>query len=69
LDIVHFQNLIHSDEYLTEQLLKVTNDFNITEYIFTITRDNATTNNSMLDEFETAIKEQFNAKPNNLQQL
>jgi hypothetical protein len=48
--------------------LKATNDFNITEYIFTVTRDNASPNNAMLDQFEATAEEQREGKPNNLQQ-
>jgi len=66
LDIVHLKDPIHSGEYLVEQLLSVTNDFNITEYIFTITRDNATLVNSMLNLFEETAKEQRHEKLDNL---
>ena len=45
----------------------VTNDFNITEYIFTVTQDNAAPNNRMLEEFEVIVGDQRNAKPDNLQ--
>jgi hypothetical protein len=48
--------------------LSVTNDFNITEYVFTVTRDNATPNDSMLDIFEETVREQRYEKPDNLQQ-
>jgi hypothetical protein len=68
LDVVHLKDPIHSGEYLVEQLLSVTNDFNITEYIFTITQDNASPNDSMLDLFEETAIEQRNEKPDNLQQ-
>jgi hypothetical protein len=68
LDVVHLTDPIHDGEYLVEQLLSVTNDFNITEYIFTITRDNASPNNSMLDQFEETAIEQRHEKPENLQQ-
>ena len=68
LDIVHLTDPIHDREYLAEQLLSVTNDFNITKYIFTITRDNASPNDSMLDQFEETAKEQCYEKPENLQQ-
>jgi hypothetical protein len=37
LDVVHLKDPVYSKEYLAEQLLSVTNDFNITKYIFTIT--------------------------------
>ena len=68
LDIVYLKDPLHSGEYIAEQLLSVTDDFNITEYIFTITRDNATPNDSMLDTFEETAAEQFYQKPDNLQQ-
>jgi hypothetical protein len=48
--------------------LGVTNDFNITEYIFTVTRDNTTPNDSILDVFEETAREQRYEKPDNLQQ-
>lgn len=68
MDVVHLTDPIHDREYLAEQLLSVTNNFNITEYIFTITRDNASPNNSMLDQFEETVTEQCHEKPENLQQ-
>ena len=69
MDVVHFTDPIHDGEYLAEQLLSVTNDFNITEYIFTITRDNVSSNDSMLDQFEETATEQRYEKLENLQQL
>jgi hypothetical protein len=69
LDVVHLEDPIHSREYLVEQLLSVTNNFNITKYIFIVTQDNASLNNSMLDLFEETVIEQRNEKPDNLQQL
>ena len=68
LDVVYLKDPLHSSEYIAEQLLSVTDDFNITEYIFTITRDNATPNDSMLDVFEEIAGEQRDQKPDNLQQ-
>jgi hypothetical protein len=68
LDIVYLTDSIHDREYLAEQLLSITNNFNITEYIFTITQDNTSPNNSMLDQFEEVAKEQCYKKPENLQQ-
>jgi hypothetical protein len=68
LDVVHLIDPIHDGEYLAEQLLSVTNDFNITKYIFTITQDNASPNDSMLDQFEETATEQRHEKPENLQQ-
>jgi hypothetical protein len=66
LDVVYLKDPLHSGEYIAEQLLSVTDDFNITEYIFTITRDNATPNDSMLDVFEEIAREQRDQKPDNL---
>jgi hypothetical protein len=68
LDVVHLKNLVYSREYLVEQLLSVTNNFNITKYIFTITQDNTSLNNSMLDQFEETVEEQRYEKLENLQQ-
>ena len=67
-NIVHLKEPVHSGEYLAEQLLSVTNNFNITEYIFTVTRDNASPNHSMLDQVEATVRDQRDEKPNNLQQ-
>jgi hypothetical protein len=52
LDVIHLQEPIHSGEYLAEQLLIVTNDFKITHGVFTITRDNASNNTAMLNQYE-----------------
>jgi hypothetical protein len=52
LDVIHLQEPIHSGEYLAEQLINVTDDYSITPAIFTITRDNASTNTTMLLEYE-----------------
>jgi len=38
------------------------------EYIFTVTRDNTSPNNTMLEEFEAIVEDQRNEKPDNLQQ-
>jgi hypothetical protein len=48
--------------------LKATNNFNITEYIFTVIQDNILPNNAILDQFEATAEEQYKGKPNNLQQ-
>ncbi len=68
LNIVHFKDLIYSREYFANQLVSITNDFNITKYIFTITRDNAKLNNTMLDLLEAIIDQQRYEKLDNLQQ-
>jgi hypothetical protein len=67
LDIVYLKDPIYSGKYFAEQLLLVTNNFNITEYIFTVTRDNIKPNNIMLDNLEATADQQRYKKPENLQ--
>ena len=52
LDVIHLQEPIHSGEYLAKQMINVTDDYSITPAIFTVTRDNASTNTTMLLEYE-----------------
>jgi hypothetical protein len=52
LDVIHLQEPIHSGEYLAEQMMNVTDNYSITPAIFIITRDNASTNTTMLLEYE-----------------
>jgi hypothetical protein len=52
--MIALYKLIHSGEYLAQQLLIVTNDYKITNGVFTITRDNASNNITMLNEYEIA---------------
>jgi hypothetical protein len=54
LDIIELTDLVHSGEYLAKKLSKITNSLRITKVVFTITRDNAASNNTMLNEFEAA---------------
>lgn len=56
LDLVHLSEPIHSGEYLARILFAVTEDFEITKGLFTVTRDNASTNTKMLKLFESAAK-------------
>ena len=64
LDVIHLKEPIHSGEYLADQLLTVTDSFSITTSVFTITRDNASNNTTMLMSYEEASK----SKPKTLQQ-
>ena len=59
LDIIELTKPIHDGVYLCEKLLKVTNRLGITCAILAITQDNASTNNSMLDEFKACVKAQW----------
>jgi hypothetical protein len=55
LDIIELTDPVHSREYLAEKLSEITNSLKITKAVFTITRDNAASNNTMLNEFEAAV--------------
>jgi hypothetical protein len=55
LDIIQLTDPVHSREYLAEKLSKITNSLKITKAVFTITQDNASPNNTMLNEFEAAV--------------
>jgi len=61
LDIIELTKPIHDGQYLCEKLLEVTNRLGITCAILAITRDNASPNNTMLDEFEAIVQEQWEA--------
>ena len=52
LDIVHLLEPVHSSEYLAGRFLFVTDEFSVTEGLFTVTRDNAGSNDTMLAEIE-----------------
>lgn len=58
---------IHSREYLSEMLVKITNSFSITHSIFTVTRDNATLNDVMLLNFESKVYSQRMVAPLSIQ--
>jgi hypothetical protein len=47
-------DLVHSREYLVEKLSKITDSLKITKVVFTITWDNVSPNNTMLNDFEVA---------------
>jgi hypothetical protein len=55
LNIIKLINPIHDSLYLAQKLLKVTNRLQITCAIMSITRDNASPNNTMLDKFKAII--------------
>jgi hypothetical protein len=54
LDIIELTDPVHSGECLAEKMSEITGSLKITKAAFTITRDNATPNNTMLDTFEAA---------------
>jgi hypothetical protein len=55
LDIIELIDLVYFKEYLAEKLFKITNSLRITKAVFTITRDNAVFNNTMLNEFKAVV--------------
>jgi hypothetical protein len=63
LDIMELKEPIHSGEYLCEMLVKITDSFDITHAIFTVTRDNASANDVMLSNFESEAYTQRMASP------
>jgi hypothetical protein len=59
LDIIELTNPIHSGKYLAKKMLEVTDLLGITCATISITRDNASPNNVMLDEFEAIVADQW----------
>ena len=55
LDIIELTNPVHDGLYLAQKLLKVTNRLQITCAVMLVTRDNASLNNIMLDEFKAVV--------------
>ena len=53
LDLIELKEPIHSSEYLALMVVKITDSFGITHLVFTITRDNASPNNTMLANFKS----------------
>jgi hypothetical protein len=47
LDIIELENPVHSGLYLAAELLKVTNNYGITHTIISVTRDNASVNDTL----------------------
>jgi hypothetical protein len=60
LDIIELAKPIHDSQYFYNKLLEITDRLSITCVILSITHDNASPNNIMLDEFETAVQYQYN---------
>jgi len=58
LDIIELTNLIHDSLYLAQKLLEVIDRLHITCAIMSVTRDNASPNNIMLDKFKAVVATQ-----------
>jgi len=59
LDIIELKDAVYNRRYLYERLLEVTDRFDITHAVISITRDNASPNNTMLDEFEAVVQDRW----------
>jgi hypothetical protein len=66
---MELQEPIHSKEYLSKMLVKITDSFSITHSIFTITRDNTTPNDVMLSNFKSKVYSQQIVAPLSIQHL
>ena len=68
LDIIPLLETIHSGEYLAQIFLSVTDLYNVSSAILSITRDNASANNVMISNIECSLNERQNLLQPNLQQ-
>ena len=59
LDVIELLEPIHSGVYMCEELIKVTDYFDLTLAVFTISHDNARPNDSLLKEFEEKSKDRY----------
>jgi hypothetical protein len=59
LDIIELTKPVYNGTYLVKKLLEVTDRLSIICAILLVIRDNASPNNTMLDEFEAVIAEQW----------
>jgi hypothetical protein len=57
VDILQLDEPIHSGAYLCRKLVEVTNSYHYTHAIISVTRDNASVNDTMLEEFEAIVEE------------
>lgn len=59
LDIIELTDAVHNGPYLAKKLLEVTDRFQITSSVISITRDNAAPNDVMLAEFEAEVANKY----------
>jgi hypothetical protein len=62
IDIIELTAPVHDGHYLCTKLLEVTNRLGITCAIISITRDNVSSNDTMLEMFEAVVLEQWEHK-------
>jgi hypothetical protein len=59
IDIIELTDPIHDGHYLCTKLVEVTDRIGITSAIISITRDNASPNDTMLADFEAVVEERW----------
>lgn len=59
LDIIELENPVHCGLYLAEELVKVTDTFDITKSVISVTRDNASVNDALLTDFQRRVEKQW----------
>ena len=59
MDIIELTDAVHNGPYLAKKLLEVTDRFQITSSVTSITRDNAAPNDVMLAEFEAEVANKY----------
>jgi hypothetical protein len=56
---IELTNPVHDGRYLCKKLLEVTNRLGITCAVMSVTRDNTSPNDTMLEEFEAVVASQW----------
>jgi hypothetical protein len=59
LDVLELLEPVHSGVYMCQELIKVTDFFEITMAIFTVSHDNAKPNTTLVREFQAAVEERY----------
>jgi hypothetical protein len=59
LDIIELENPSYTGLYLAQELIKVTDAYDITKAVISVTRDNATTNDTLLSEYQEMVQLQY----------
>ena len=55
LDIIKLKNPSYTSLYLAQELIKVTDVYNITKAVISVTQDNATTNDTLLSKYQEMV--------------
>jgi hypothetical protein len=55
LDIIKLENPSYTGLYLAQELIKVTDAYDITKAVISVTRDNATTNDTLLSKYQEMV--------------